>query len=95
MHPLMIGAFINSALYLFALALSGIAFGLHLVVALAILSMGLAFLCYADQLRQLSLPQPVAAWRVRLAMGLHMGSNLCGILAGVLLLVALFLHWRG
>lgn len=85
MHPLMVGAFINSALYLMAVVLAGLVFGLHLVVLLAILSMGLAFLCYADQLRQLTLPQPVAPARVRIAMLLHLASNLAGIAAGLIL----------
>jgi hypothetical protein len=85
MHPLMVGAFINSALYLAAVVLTGLVLGLHLVVLLSILAMGLAFLCYAEQLRQLTMPQPVARWRVRAAMLLHLASNWAGIAAGLVL----------
>jgi hypothetical protein len=87
MHPLMVGAFVNSALYLAAVFLAGLAFGLHIVVVLAILSMALAFLCYADQVRQLTLREPAPRWRISLTMGLHLGSNLAGIAAGLLLLL--------
>ena len=85
MNPAIIGALINSALYLVCVFVAGLVTGHSWAWKLAIVSLGVTFLIYATEL---STPTSVekAHTRANLLIGMIPISWLLGAAAGILLL---------
>jgi hypothetical protein len=80
-EPIIVAGLLNSALYLIGVTVAGLCWGNHQAVVMALASLGVATWCYAAQMGGPS--------QRLIAQVLHLGSNLLGAAAGVMLMIGI------